>query len=108
MKVQMKLNSTLTSDPCATSALLSLEEGIEWAERFVRPVGDIETITLIESCGRVLAEAIIATIAQPPFDQSAMDGYAINTRTVRRVGSSLRLGNTMSVVECFGTNLVLN
>ncbi|HTP06997.1 MAG TPA: gephyrin-like molybdotransferase Glp [Anaerolineae bacterium] len=36
-----------------------------------------ETVLLLETQGRVLAEAIIAETALPPFDNSAMDGYAV-------------------------------
>jgi molybdopterin molybdotransferase len=37
----------------------------------------VETVALEQSLGRVLAEPITATSAQPPFDASAMDGWAI-------------------------------
>ena len=36
-----------------------------------------ETITLAEAHGRVIAEDIISPIDLPPFDNSAMDGYAL-------------------------------
>ena len=35
-----------------------------------------ETVPLFESCGRVLAEDIASDTDMPPFDKSAMDGYA--------------------------------
>lgn len=38
----------------------------------------IEEIPLIKSCGLVLAEEVYAPIDTPPFDQSAMDGYAFS------------------------------
>ncbi|MFW5671434.1 MAG: molybdopterin molybdotransferase MoeA [Acetivibrio ethanolgignens] len=41
------------------------------------PEQGIEVIPLMESCGRILAEDIIAEISQPPFRRSAMDGYAL-------------------------------
>ncbi|MEW6390262.1 MAG: gephyrin-like molybdotransferase Glp [Pseudomonadota bacterium] len=37
----------------------------------------IETVGLAQSLGRVLAAPVIAERAQPPFDASAMDGWAI-------------------------------
>ncbi len=37
----------------------------------------VEEIDLVESTGRILAENIIADVNLPPFDNSAMDGYAI-------------------------------
>ena len=36
-----------------------------------------ENCSLNESCGRTLYEDIIANVSLPPFDQSAMDGYAV-------------------------------
>lgn len=35
-----------------------------------------ETASLDQTCGRVLAEDIVSDIDMPPFDKSAMDGYA--------------------------------
>jgi molybdopterin molybdotransferase len=37
----------------------------------------VETVTLERSLGRVLAQPVVADRAQPPFDASAMDGWAI-------------------------------
>ncbi|CAG0930008.1 molybdopterin molybdotransferase [Thermoflexales bacterium] len=36
-----------------------------------------ETVPLLEALGRVLAEEVTADTALPPFDNSAMDGYAV-------------------------------
>lgn len=41
--------------------------------------GQTETIGYAEACGRVLAEPLLAERTQPPFDASAMDGYAIHS-----------------------------
>lgn len=38
-----------------------------------------ERVPLIEADGRWLAEAVVATRDQPPFDASAMDGWAVRT-----------------------------
>lgn len=38
---------------------------------------EAETVSLPDSYNRVLAEAIVSPIDLPPFDNSAMDGYAI-------------------------------
>ncbi len=37
----------------------------------------VETVPLTESLGRVLAKGVVADRHQPPFDASAMDGWAI-------------------------------
>jgi molybdopterin molybdotransferase len=42
----------------------------------VLPLGRKEKVSINKSLGRVLAEDIQANIDQPPFDKSAIDGYA--------------------------------
>ncbi|TNJ46787.1 gephyrin-like molybdotransferase Glp [Phaeobacter sp. B1627] len=49
----------------------------------VSPTG-IETVPLAEAAGRVLAQSVIARRDQPPFDASAMDGYAVNAAEVEQ------------------------
>lgn len=44
--------------------------------------GAAETTPLTEAFGRTLAEPVAATRDQPPFEASAMDGYAIRTNAV--------------------------
>ncbi len=45
-------------------------------------------VTLGEALGRVLAEDIIAPINVPPFDRSAMDGYAVKARDTYGAGEN--------------------
>ncbi len=40
-------------------------------------VVETETIDLVDAQGRVLAADIVSSMAVPPFDNSAMDGYAV-------------------------------
>ena len=37
----------------------------------------VERVALNDAAGRVLAEPVTATLDVPPFDNSAMDGYAL-------------------------------
>lgn len=43
----------------------------------LRPPPRAEQVKLVQSFGRVAAEAITASHAQPPFDAAAMDGWAV-------------------------------
>jgi molybdopterin molybdotransferase len=43
-----------------------------------RPVTQIKTVLLADALGQVLADDVISSINVPSFDNSAMDGYAIN------------------------------
>ncbi len=49
----------------------------------VSPLTETETCPLMQACGRVLAQAQRAAVDVPPADNSAMDGYALNTRTLK-------------------------
>ena len=48
-----------------------------------------ESVSLLEAAGRVLAEPISATWNQPPFDASAMDGYAVRWEDVAKTPVTL-------------------
>ena len=61
----------------AGSRLLSVEEARDGALAAVRePVG-VEVVAVADGLARVLAEPVVAATALPPWDNSAMDGYAI-------------------------------
>ena len=47
-----------------------------WIDRSIKPLAN-ETIAIAAAAGRVLAREITATVAVPPFDRAAMDGYAV-------------------------------
>ena len=57
--------------------LMSFDEARQAALALARPLRRIEHVPLAEATGRVLAEAIRAPRSLPPFDQAAMDGYAL-------------------------------
>ena len=42
-----------------------------------------ECVELLESVDRILAEDVYAGISQPPFERSAMDGYAVRSEDIR-------------------------
>ncbi len=50
-----------------------------------------EPVSLGTAIGRTLAAPVIAQITQPPFNSSAMDGYAVRLTDVRAAGSVLKL-----------------
>ncbi|MFX1454414.1 MAG: gephyrin-like molybdotransferase Glp [Promethearchaeota archaeon] len=79
------------------SKLTSVEEAIEKLLTHIK-VNPIEEIELLNSLNRILAEDIVSGIDLPPFDRSAMDGYAIqaedsfgastiNPKTLKLVGT---------------------
>ena len=57
-------------------SFISLEEAINILNDNVEHL-DVEEVNLIDGIKRVLAKDIYSTINNPPFDKSAMDGYAV-------------------------------
>jgi molybdopterin molybdotransferase len=53
-----------------------------------------ETVRLSDCLGRVLAKPVISLIAHPPFDNSAMDGFAVCSQDVR-AGETLHVVGTI-------------
>jgi len=58
-------------------ALISLDEALTMAMDLVRPVEREETVPLLESLRRVIAEDVRAPRDVPLADRAAMDGYAV-------------------------------
>jgi molybdopterin molybdotransferase len=56
--------------------LISIEEGCRRVLAAVRPL-DTEPVALAAARGRVLAEDLTSAVDVPPFDSSAMDGFAL-------------------------------
>lgn len=62
----------------------------------VQPV-DTEEVALEASCGRILAQPIIASDHVPPFDRSPYDGYAL--RSADTAGASRDNPVTLTILE---------
>ena len=58
------------------AALPSIDQALALVLARVRPLG-AESIPIGDAAGRVLAEAARAEVDLPPFDSSAMDGFAV-------------------------------
>jgi molybdopterin molybdotransferase len=57
--------------------LMSVDEARDLIAARLQPVAGIEAVPLPEADGRVLAGRILAPVNLPPFDNSAVDGYAV-------------------------------
>jgi molybdopterin molybdotransferase len=66
----------------STAAWLDIEEALATILSHVRPVAG-EQVSLDAALGRTLAAPVISPIAQPPWDNSAMDGFAAHATDVR-------------------------
>jgi molybdopterin molybdotransferase len=71
-------------------ALIPVEEARARILKNVKPL-PAEAVTLEQALGRVLAKPLKAVRNQPPFDASAMDGYAVIAADVANPPATLRL-----------------
>src|SRR5262245_59564427 len=67
------------SDDCFAfgGPMMSVDDAVGLITTRVNAVVDIETVSLIEADGRVLAKDVAAPLPLPPFTNSAVDGYAV-------------------------------
>jgi len=65
---------------------------VDEAERIIRervgPVAEVESVALNAAGGRVIAADIVAPIDLPPFDNSAVDGYAVRHADLDATGET--------------------
>ena len=80
--------------------MLSVQEAEKIILRLVRPLDpeqDIETIELETADGRILAQEIASNLDFPYWDNSAMDGYAVDYEDVKNC--SVETPITLEIVE---------
>ncbi|MEQ1405670.1 gephyrin-like molybdotransferase Glp [Neorhizobium sp. Rsf11] len=65
------------------------------------PIARSETVPLGEASGRILAADVVARLTQPPFDASAMDGYALRAEDASAIGSELTVIGSAAAGHAF-------
>jgi molybdopterin molybdotransferase len=68
--------------------LIDVEEALAEILRHVKPL-EPEDVPILDALNRVLAEPIVSDIEIPPFDNSAMDGYAVRAADVAGVTAEM-------------------
>lgn len=72
--------------------LMPLDDALALCDGLCAPVAETEQVPLVAATGRVLARPVVADAPVPPFDNSAMDGYALCTADLQGAGPwSLRI-----------------
>ena len=74
-----------------TNTLTRLEDALEHILQHVPMLTDTEEVALNHLSGRVISETVKAAINVPGYDNSAMDGFAVNTDYVKAVGTVLSI-----------------
>ena len=62
------------------------------------PVLGVEKIPILDALGRVLGEDIVAERDNPPWDNSAMDGFAVRWEDIKQ-GHAIQKPVTLSIIE---------
>lgn len=73
-------------DGPGVEGLMSVDEALSVIDAATAPIIGTEHVTLAKAQGRVLAEVVRSLGDVPPFDNSAMDGYALNTAVLTGSG----------------------
>lgn len=59
---------------------MPVEKARQFIKQFLEPVAETELVGLHESLGRVIAQDVLSPSNVPNYDNSAMDGYALNAQ----------------------------
>jgi molybdopterin molybdotransferase len=81
--------AVIHTDRCgcdAASALMPVDVALARALELVEPVEESETMPLAAATGRILAATVHAALPLPPFDNAAMDGYAVRLADLSGIG----------------------
>jgi molybdopterin molybdotransferase len=89
--------------------MIGFDDAFERVRAAAQPLGT-ETVAIDEAAGRVLAMPVVARIASPRSDVSAMDGYAVRESDLKTLPARLRVagesfagsgwGGTAAAGEC--------
>ena len=96
------------SDDCFafSGPLMRIEAAEALIQQRVTPVTGIETVPLGEARDRVLAHDIAAPLDLPPFDNSAVDGYAVrHADLAERTETALRIVDRLTAGRAAGRAL---
>ncbi len=79
-----------------SKSLTPLAEALQHIIAAVKPVQSVVDVPLGEALGHVLARSVHANMNVPAYDNSAMDGYAVNTRDINTAGTRLPVSQTIA------------
>ncbi len=82
--------------------MLSLEEAQDAIIKSLCTCEEQESVVLAQAHNRTLAEGVGAQVDNPAFDNSAMDGYAVNVEQLVKTGFSLPLKGESSAGSVTG------
>lgn len=85
------------------SPLTPIAVAIEQLLPTIPQIEDTELISIGDTQGRILAEDFLAPVAVPPWDNSAMDGFAVSAADVESVPVTLKVSQRIAAGEVGST-----
>lgn len=76
--------------------MLALEDARARVVEAIRPSPDTAAVATAEAAGRYLAQAPVARVGSPAFDNSAMDGFALRAADLPEAGGELPVAFTVA------------
>src|SRR5260370_32894111 len=84
------------------SGMITVEEALKRVLASAEAPLDEERVPLEAACGRVLARNLSALRTQPPFPNSAMDGYALRAADTLKAPATLTVVGESAAGRAFG------
>ena len=84
----------------ARTPMMPMEQALQQLLSQVQPLGATESVSTPLALGRILAMDLVSPVDVPPYDNSAMDGYAVRTADLQGPpGTGAQGGATGATVE---------
>ncbi len=78
------------------TGLTPVEDALIFLHTQIQPLTCVETVPLSEALQRILAVPVVADFDSPPWDNSAMDGYALHDSDIPDSGGTLPIGGRIT------------
>jgi molybdopterin molybdotransferase len=83
------------------TSTIPFDDALNIALEATSPILRTETIAVADADGRVAAADVVSSLDVPPFDRSAMDGYAVRSADCSSPGVTLRMIGRVFTGEVF-------
>ncbi|GAB3531495.1 molybdopterin molybdotransferase MoeA [Photobacterium alginatilyticum] len=87
---------------CDAPGLMPIETALTKILAEVKPLETVQTVSLSEAMGQVIAEDILSPINVPPFANSAMDGYALRSADLEKTDTLMMAGKSFAGIPFEG------
>lgn len=84
------------ADCCSAPGLLPFNHALDAMLDMIKPITDVEQVSIHSALGRTLAQNILSPVNVPPHDNSAMDGYAFNAESLGKNNVLTLVGRSMA------------